>query len=121
MDEKILIIDDNVDCANALASMLELWGYAAVIADGPFKGLVALQQICPRVIFLDIGMPEMNGYEVAARIRADKSLQQPFLIAFTAWDDAKSLELSAKAGFNRHIVKTSTFEVLLAAIDEATK
>ncbi|MYN29192.1 response regulator [Duganella levis] len=121
MMKKILIIDDNIDSAQALAAILEMIGHRAEIAHGAVCGLTAVITFQPDIVFLDIGMPEMDGYQVAARIRADTTMLQPFLIAFTAWDDVKSLARSAKAGFDRHIAKTSSFETLVCAITEATR
>jgi len=119
--KKILIIDDNRDAADMLASILELKGHLALASYGPAHGLLTLKEFAPEIVFLDIGMPEMNGYQVAAKIRLDLDIQQPYLIAFTAWDDASSVAQAKRAGFDRHMTKTSTFEVLMSAIDDVTE
>jgi len=120
MGLKILIIDDNAAAAEALAAVLALVGHSAEIAHGALAGLLAVSQERPRVVFLDIGMPVMNGFQVAAKIRGDTSLDQPYLIAYTAWGDLRTIEMTLQAGFDRHIAKTSPFEGLVSAIREVT-
>lgn len=117
--QKILIIDDNSEAARALLSLLEFNGHVAYVAIGGPEGLSAVSRFAPDIVFLDIGMPGLNGYQVAARIRTDPALAQPFLIAFTAWSDPRSVELCRQAGFDRHIAKTSPFDTLVAAIEDA--
>ncbi|TFW19966.1 response regulator [Duganella callida] len=116
MLKKILVIDDNVETANVLVALLELNGHHASAAYGAADGLRAVDELTPDVVFLDIGMPEMNGYQVAGLIRARPRIRQPYLIAFSAWDDAASVARALGAGFDRHIAKTSSFEILYAAV-----
>lgn len=118
--KRILIVDDNADSANALGAMLELCGHHVEVVVGARHGLLAVERFEPEIVFLDIGMPEMNGYEVAAKIRSEALARQPFLIAFTAWNDEASLERSRVAGFDRHLAKTSPINALLAAVDSAS-
>ena len=68
--KRILIVDDNADSANALGAMLELCGHHVEVVVGALHGLLAVERFEPEIVFLDIGMPEMNGYEVAAKIRS---------------------------------------------------
>jgi len=117
---EILIIDDNLVSAEALAAVLDMVGHSAEIAHGALDGLRAVARLRPRLVFLDIGMPEMNGYQVATRIRGDPSLAQPYLIAYTAWADPGTIKLTAEAGFDRHLAKTSPFDSLVAVIVEVT-
>lgn len=118
MEQKILIIDDNLASAEALAAVLDMVGHSAEIAQGGREGLRAIGRFKPSLVFLDLGMPEINGYQVAASIRADTSLEQPYLIAYTAWSDAATVKQTARAGFDRHIAKTTSFEGLVCAIKE---
>lgn len=118
--KRILVIDDNRDVADVLVSILELDGHVALAAYGPLNGLLALTEFAPEIVFLDIGMPGMNGYQVAAKIRINPDIRQPYLIAFTAWDDPSSVARSKQVGFDLHLTKTSTLEVLMSTITEAT-
>lgn len=119
--KRILVIDDNHDAADALATILELAGHPSCAVYGAVEGLDAIRAIQPDIVFLDIGMPVMNGYQVAKLVRQDEALKQPYLIAFTAWDDRASIARSREAGFNRHLAKTSDFEELLRAIQEVLR
>lgn len=114
--KKILIIDDNVELADALAEVMSVQGLRTETAHGAKAGLKAIGEFIPDVVFLDIGMPEMDGYQVAKFIRANSSLPQPYLIAYTAWDDAATVRKTMLAGFNLHIAKTSSLEKLLEAV-----
>lgn len=114
---KILVIDDNHDAADMLAAMLEMKGHETLAAYGPREGLATIKVFYPDVVFLDIGMPDMDGYQVAANIRKDPTLRQPFIVAFSAWGDAASVERAREAGFDCHLTKTCTIESVVAAID----
>lgn len=116
MGNKILIIDDNLASAEALAAVLGMVGHPAQIALGAREGLQAVASFQPDLVFLDLGMPEMNGYQVAAHIRKDETFEQPYLIAYTAWGDQATIKQTAAAGFDRHIAKTSSFEGLVETI-----
>lgn len=116
---RILVIDDNQDAADMLVSIFELHGHAAQAAYGGMQGIAAAMSFAPEIIFLDIGMPEMDGYQVAAKLRLAPLPLRPFLIAFTAWNDAASKARVAEAGFDLHLTKTSPLEALLGAIQSA--
>jgi CheY-like chemotaxis protein len=113
---RILVIDDNHDAADMLVSIFELHGHAAQAAYGGVQGIAAAMAFAPEIIFLDIGMPEMDGYQVAAKLRLAPLRQRPFLIAFTAWDDAASKARATAAGFDLHLTKTAPLDALLGAI-----
>jgi len=114
--KKILIIDDNVDIADLLAMTLSLDGHVTLARYGGLAGLQAIADFDPDVILLDVGMPGMDGYEVAACIRKDSQIRQPFLIAFTAWSSETCVAKAMLSGFNLHLKKTSSFDALRAAI-----
>ena len=75
MGNKILIIDDNLASAEALVAVLDMVGHPAQIAHGALEGLKAVASFKPTLVFLDLGMPEMNGYQVAERIRGDANVE----------------------------------------------
>jgi len=117
---RILIIDDNPDAAEMLASILELHGQRCMTAHGGQDGLAAVAQFKPEIILLDIGMPVINGYQVAASLRANREIEQPFIIAFTAWNDQTTILRARQAGFDLHITKTAPIPCLMGAIASAT-
>ena len=111
---RVLVVDDNTDGADLLAMMLELSGHQTRIA---YSGLEALETAAvfrPEVIFLDIGLPGLNGYEVARRFRATPALSPTLLVALTGWGSEEDRRRSKEAGFDIHLTKP----VEPAAIDD---
>lgn len=102
---RILIIDDNVDGAESLSMFLQLHGHTTQVANSPLVGLKLVEEFKPDLVFLDIGLPEMNGYEVARRIRASSAGRSVCLIAVTGWGGEKDRDAAKEAGFNGHITK----------------
>ena len=105
ISHRILIVDDNVDSAESLAMLLELTGHIARTAhDGPAALETALA-FRPRVVLLDIGLPRMDGYEVARRLRQDPAYAGMTVIAMTGYGQEEDRRRSKEAGFDRHLVK----------------
>jgi PAS domain S-box-containing protein len=105
---RILVTDDNVDAATTLASLLEIHGHDLRVAhDGP-QGLRIAEQFHPDVVFLDIGMPGMTGYEVARRLRQMKELARSTIVAVSGWGTKDDLARAKEAGFDRHFTKPVT-------------
>jgi two-component system CheB/CheR fusion protein len=102
---KVLIVDDNEDAAESLAALLELSGYEVRTAFDGRAALVAAGEFRPDAVLLDIGMPGMNGYEVAAHLRADERTRDVVLVALTGWSHEEELRKTAEAGFDHHLVK----------------
>ncbi len=99
----VLIADDNEDAADTLAMLLQVFGHRVTVAHDGEQALRSYQQVQPEFALLDIGMPGMDGYEVARRIRA---LGRPVtLVALTGWGQAADKALAADAGFDRHFTK----------------
>ena len=102
---RLLVVDDNVDAAESLALLLQLKGHdVRVVHDGP-SALAAVEADPPDLVFLDIGMPVMNGYEVAQRLRQRPGLENLLLVAMTGWGQKEDRCRSQEAGFDRHLVK----------------
>jgi signal transduction histidine kinase/DNA-binding response OmpR family regulator len=102
---RVLVVDDNVDGAESLAMLLRLGGSEVVLAhDGP-AGLEAAREFRPDVVVLDIGLPGMDGYEVARRLRADPATKDALLVAVTGYGRDEDRALSREAGFDHHLVK----------------
>jgi CheY-like chemotaxis protein len=102
---RVLIVDDNADAANSLAMLLGLRGHDVQVA---FSGREALERIDsfePDVVLLDIGLPQMDGYELAERLRAIPKLRGVRLIALTGYGQAEDQQRARAAGFDNHVVK----------------
>lgn len=113
---RILIVDDNRDAADLLAQVLELHGHITRAAYDGQAGLAAIEVFRPDLLFLDIGMPQLDGYQVALRVRQMQHIPQPLLIAFTAWSDDAAKARVRAAGFDQHLTKPADFEVLLETV-----
>jgi CheY-like chemotaxis protein len=101
----ILVVDDNVDAAGALADLLQAWGYSTLLAhDGP-TALAALQDVVPDVALLDIGLPAMDGYELAAHLRFQPGCEDMPIVAVTGFDGPEAVKRSRAKGFAAHLVK----------------
>jgi len=115
----ILIVDDNRDAVEMLADMIRLQGYQVEIAhDGP-TALAALEHITPTAIVLDIGLPVMDGFEVAKQIRARPEHRATKLVALTGYGEPADRARSHHAGFDLHLVKPIDISQLLGAIADA--
>ena len=102
---KILIVEDNVDSASSLAELLEMLGQQVrAVHDGP-AALEAALAFCPDIILLDIGLPGMNGYEVARRLRREPALEGATLVALTGYGQEEDRRKAIEAGFDRHFIK----------------
>jgi signal transduction histidine kinase/FixJ family two-component response regulator len=113
---KILIVDDNRDAADSLHALLRDHGFACASAlDGP-SGLETVAAFEPDAVLLDIGLPGLDGYEVARRIRALPQGEKYLLVAVTGYGEERDKERSAQAGFDAHLVKPVDFDQLLAII-----
>jgi CheY-like chemotaxis protein len=101
----VLVVDDNHDSADALAMLVRLWKLDARVAyDGP-SALEAVRDAVPDVVLLDIGLPGLDGYEVARRLRADPRLAGTRLVALTGYGTREDKERAAAAGFDAHLTK----------------
>jgi signal transduction histidine kinase len=102
---RVLVVDDQVDVAQSLKELLSLLGQDTHTASSGPEALQAAKDFKPELIFLDIGLPGMTGYEVARNLRAREESPQPRLIAVTGWGDEQNISLARKAGFDRHLTK----------------
>ena len=109
---RVLIIEDNVDAASSLREVLELDAHqVAVTHDGP-AALAMASDFHPEVVLCDIGLPGMNGYEVARAFRADEALKRTFLVALSGYALPEDLQHTAEAGFERHLAKPLGLQAL---------
>ena len=117
--KRILIIDDNSQAADVAAELLSLYGYETAVAYSGAEGLQSAKDFAPDVILLDLGMPVMDGFQVAAALRAQPQFSDLALVAFTAWGDKGTRQRTQDAGFDQHITKPAGMEEILRAIGTA--
>jgi CheY-like chemotaxis protein len=103
--QRILIVDDNRDAAESMSALLELKGHAVQTAYDGVEAIKAVEVFAPEVVLLDIGLPNMDGYEVARRIRAMRSGKEVLLFALTGWGQESDKEQTRAAGFDEHLTK----------------
>jgi two-component system, chemotaxis family, CheB/CheR fusion protein len=109
---RVLAVDDNVDTVTSLSRVLTVWGHSVRTAhDGPAAIREALEFL-PDVVLLDIGLPELNGFEVAQRLRAEPTLGHVVLVAMTGYGQASDRQKAMQAGFDHHMVKPASFDDL---------
>jgi CheY-like chemotaxis protein len=114
--KRVLIVDDNADAADALAMSLVLDGYTAEAVYSAQRAIERVTTFRPDAVVLDIGLPELNGYEVARRLRELPALNETRLIALTGYGQAEHRRLSREAGFDEHLVKPVDLDVLRRAL-----
>ena len=116
---RILVIDDNVDACRTLAALLQLKGQDVRTAFGGKEGLALAQQWQPAIAVVDIGMPELNGYELCRLLRAEPWGARMMLIACTGWGQQEDRERAREAGFDAHLVKPVEPAALMRLLDRA--
>jgi CheY-like chemotaxis protein len=107
---RILLADDNVDFVNSIGALLSAMGHSVVITHNGADALTAAARFCPDFAFLDIGLPQMSGYDLARGIRRLQCGAMTVLIAVTGWGQEKDRQLAFEAGFDHHMVKPVRFE-----------
>jgi two-component system, sensor histidine kinase len=121
---RILIVDDNRDAADTLGELLSALGATVSVAHSGRAALDTFSSFAPDAVLLDIGMPEMDGYEVARRIRALPGHEEVLLIALTGWGQEHDQQRSLVAGFDHHVVKppdVDRLRELIATAGEARR
>ena len=115
---RVLVVDDNVDAAESLALLLRMAGHEVRVAHDGLAALAAAEADPPDLVFLDIGMPVMDGYEVARRLRRRPGLEDLLLVAMTGWSQEEDRRRSREAGFGHHLVKPVEPDVLYQLLAE---
>lgn len=111
---QVLVVDDNTDAAESLGVLLDIEGHAAHIAHTGAEALQVAQSRALDVVFLDIGLPDMTGYDVAKRMRMLPGMQKTLLVALTGWGTQDDRQRTRDAGFDRHLTKPAE----LPAVEE---
>lgn len=114
---RILVVDDNVDSAECMALLLRQSGHEVQLAHDGLTAIEAAQTFHPQVVLLDIGLPELDGYEVARRLREHPEMGKAILIAITGYGRAEDHRLSKQAGFDHHLVKPVDPDAVEALVD----
>jgi signal transduction histidine kinase len=117
---RVLIVEDNCDSAEMLATFLTMEGHQVQMAHDGRHGVEAFHSFRPDIVLLDIGLPEINGYEAARRIRALPTGRSIALVALTGWGQDADRRRSAEVGFDAHLVKPVDPAVLAKMIEELT-
>ena len=116
-EQRVLVVDDNVDAAETMALLLEALGYKSSVAHGGLPAIEAVKAQDPDVVLLDIGLPDLNGHEVARRLRAEM-INPPPLIAITGYGQASDRDTSLEAGFRAHLTKPVDVDKLTALLEQ---
>jgi CheY-like chemotaxis protein len=115
---RILVVDDLAASAETLKVLLELEGYVVSIAHDGASALAVAQAFVPDVVVLDIGLPGMDGFEVARQLRSRPESKDAVLIALTGYGEAESRLKSQRAGFDHHVVKPADIDFLLSIVSQ---
>jgi PAS domain S-box-containing protein len=118
---RVLVVDDNVDAADILSEFLKLAGYQTRVAYDGRSAVEMAEMLEPAVVLLDLGLPHLNGFEVARRLRSLPWGGSACLIALTGWGQEEDLQRSREAGFDEHLTKPVDPERLLARIIMLTR
>jgi PAS domain S-box-containing protein len=117
---RVLVVDDNQDSADSLGMLLRMMGHEVEVASDGQEGIAVAGRLRPDIAILDIGMPKMNGYELAQKIREQPWAKDLVLVALTGWGQDEHRRRSAESGFKHHLTKPVDFDALqqiLAATD----
>jgi len=120
LQRRVLIVDDNKDSAESLAMLMQLLGHDVRTAHDGETGLETARQFAPDIVVLDIGLPRLNGLEVARQLRQDLGFRDTLLIAMTGYGQEEDRRRSHGAGFNAHLVKPVDFGELQALLERFT-
>ncbi|HEY0913655.1 MAG TPA: PAS domain-containing protein [Solimonas sp.] len=112
---RVLVVDDNIDAAQTLGQLLELLGNEVRLAHDGQVGVDTAAEFQPELILMDIGLPQLNGYEACRRIRSQFQGRRPAIIALTGWGQEQDRAQSAEAGFDAHLVKPVKYDTLMQA------
>jgi DNA-binding response OmpR family regulator len=113
---RIMVVDDNRDAATSLAMLLRIAGNETYLAHDGAAAYRAMEEHRPELTLLDIGLPELNGYEVCRRVREQPWGREMLLIALTGWGQDEDRRKTREAGFDDHLVKPVDFAALLALL-----
>jgi CheY-like chemotaxis protein len=117
---KVLVVDDNKEAAQTLARMIELLGHDVRMKNNGSDGIKTAKEFVPDFVLLDIGMSEMDGYQVCKKMKEITELKHTIFIAQTGWGEKKHRKLSKVAGFDHHLVKPVDIKYLKEILNSDT-
>lgn len=115
---RVLLVEDNVDAALSLRDVIRLDGHRVEVAHSGTEGIAKAREFRPHLVLCDIGLPNVDGYELARTLRGDASLRHAFLVALTGYASDEDRKRASAAGFDRHIAKPVSAEQLAALMRE---
>jgi CheY-like chemotaxis protein len=118
---RVFVVEDNLDAALTLRDLLEIWGFEARTAHDGLSALKVVPEFHPDVVLLDIGLPGIDGYEVARRLRGRADLPGILIIAITGYGQESDRQRALEAGFDQHLVKPVDLEILRRLLADAPR
>jgi two-component system CheB/CheR fusion protein len=115
---RVLVVEDNHDQADSLAIILRAWGYDVRVAYDGLEALSIVTQFAPNVILTDIGLPGMDGFQLAEKLRRLAETKNALLVAVTAYSDPVTRRRSTAAGIKRHFVKPLDLDAIKKVLAE---
>ena len=116
---RVFVVEDNVDAALTLVDLLEIWGYEARVVHDGLSAVEVVPDFHPDVVLLDIGLPGIDGYEVARRLRRRPELSGLLIVAVTGYGQDSDRQRAREAGFDHHLVKPLDLEALRRLLADA--
>ncbi|HEY2415970.1 MAG TPA: response regulator [Pirellulaceae bacterium] len=116
MKERILVVDDQRDIADALTRLLQTLGYDAKAVYESQRAVVEAADFLPDLMFIDIGMPDIDGYKTVAKIRGNRECAHAVLIALTGWSGPEDRHRAYESGFDLHITKPMSMDKLMEVL-----
>lgn len=121
---RVLVVDDNVDSAQSMSLLLQLEGHTVACAHDGIEALQMAEQFQPQVVLLDLGLPRMNGYDVARKLReapadgAQSSSPRPLLVAISGYGREQDRAAAQQAGFDFHLTKPADPDAVMRLMQE---
>jgi len=115
---RVMVVDDNRDAADLIAEFLQMCGHDALSVYGGADAIRAADTFSPDVVLLDLGMPDVDGFDVISALRQTPRFSHTRMIALTAWGDAAMRARTRGIGFDRHLVKPASLDDILSVVSE---
>ena len=109
---RVMVVDDNVDAAAMMATLVQSWGHQVSIAHTANQALRLAADYRPRVVLLDLGLPDRHGYDLADQLRRDCGSRRIFFVAVTGWNQIADQVRSSAAGIAHHLMKPVNHDLL---------